>query len=50
MPLLIAFYLMCSGNIVVFYDPEAEGKHLSLDQLGVVLNHLSQQLSGINVH
>ena len=39
-----------SGTIVVFYDPEAEKKYLTLDQLGVVLKHLSEQLPGISVH
>ncbi len=48
---LITLHYFCySGNIVVFDDPEAEGKYLSLDQLGVVLKNLSQQLPGRNAH
>ena len=39
-----------SGTIIVFADPEAEKKYLTLDQLGVVLKHLSEQLPGISVH
>jgi hypothetical protein len=30
----------------VFDDPEAEKKYLTLDQLGFVLKHLSEQLPG----
>ena len=33
----------------MFDDPEAEKKYLTLDQLGFVLKHLSEQLPGISV-
>ena len=42
-------YVYNSGTIVVFDDPEAEKKYLTLDQLGFVLKHLSEQLPGISV-
>ena len=42
-------YIHDSGTIVVFDDPEAEKKYLTLDQLGVVLKHLGEQLPGISV-
>ena len=36
-----------SENIVVYDDKEAEGKYLTLDQLGSVLRSLSELLPGI---
>jgi hypothetical protein len=35
-----------SENIVIYTDKEAEGKYLTLDQLGSVLEKLSEELPG----
>lgn len=35
--------------MVIYDDPEANKKYLTLDQLGLVLKHLSEQLPGICV-
>ena len=50
-PLLwIILYVYISGTIVIYDDNEANEKYLTLDQLGVVLKHLSEQLPGISIH
>ena len=38
--------LFFSGNIVIYDDNQAEKKYLNLDELGVVLKSLGDQLSG----
>ena len=39
-------FLVYSENIIIYNDKEAEGKYLTLDQLGTVLGKLSEQMPG----